>query len=400
MKRPALHRLALQSALLLSLSLLVLCTRVGAQTDAGPAAAPAESLALDLREEIQRIPVTVKNLYGREETKPIPLTVFRPPGEGPFPLVIFSHGRAPAEARAKQGRQRFEQVARYLVSKGFVVVVPTRMGYGETFGEFDPEDSGGCNQMRVAPMLAAASDQVLAALEHAKTLPYVDASRWVKMGQSVGGQTTLAVVARKPPGLVAAINFAGGSGGNPVDRPGKPCLPGNLEREFGSLAAASQLPTLWLYWENDLYWGPEVPKRWSQAWAKGGGTVQFHLFSAVGTDGHAGLGLDMNTWVPLVETYLATAGFNRPGLMQRPAATAYAALGELDKLPATTTNRETLYKRFLAAKLPRAFALGPDGAVGFASGDWALGKALGFCQSRRGKPCKLYAVDDDVVWTP
>jgi len=25
--------------------------------------------------------------------------------------------------------------------------------------------------------------------------------------------------------------------------------------------------------------------------------------------------------------------------------------------------------------------------------------ALGFCQ-RRGEPCKLYAVDDDVLWVP
>jgi hypothetical protein len=27
-----------------------------------------------------------------------------------------------------------------------------------------------------------------------------------------------------------------------------------------------------------------------------------------------------------------------------------------------------------------------------------LGRALGFCQAIRGLPCKLYAVDDDVVW--
>ena len=48
---------------------------------------------------------------------------------------------------------------------------------------------------------------------------------------------------------------------------------------------------------------------------------------------------------------------------------------------------------------PLAFAVGASGAAGWASGDWAMGRALGYCQ-RRGERCKLYAVDDDVVWVP
>ncbi len=377
-----------------------------AQTDPAPAAAPAaaapaaELVALDLREAVQRIPVTVKNLFGREETRTIPLTIFRPAGDGPHPLLVFSHGRAVSDRRAQQGRQRFEHQARYLVSKGFVVVVPTRVGYGETYGDFDPEDAGGCNVMRIAPLSQAASDQVLAAVAHAKTLPYVDATRWVAMGVSVGGLTTLAVAARNPPGLVAAVNFAGGTGGDPDNRPGSPCLPGNLERHWLGLAAQTPLPLLWLYWENDRYWGAEHPRRWAQAWEKGGGRLQFHMLPAVGADGHSGLGNDMNTWVPLVETFLAQAGFARPGSVARPAASGFAAIDEVDKVPTSPANRDNLYKRFLAAKGPRAFALGPNGVAGFATGDWALGRAIGFCQARRGLPCKLYAVDDEVVWVP
>lgn len=374
------------------------------QAAAQPAAPSdsAEVMAVDLREDIQRIPVTVKNLYGREETRTIPLTVFRPAGDGPFPLVIFSHGRAVSERRAQQGRQRFESLSRYLVGKGFVVFVPTRVGYGETYGDFDPEDSGSCNAPRLEPVSIAASDQVLATLAHAKTLPYVDASRWVAMGQSVGGLTTVAVAWRNPPGLVAAVNFAGGIGGNPDTRPGDPCQPGATERLWGAKAATATVPMLWLYWENDKYWGAENPKRWARAWADGGGRVEFHSLPAFGNDGHVGSGNDMDRWVPLVEAYLAKAGFTRSGLVPRPAPSGFAKLDEVDKLPAPATGpgaREALYRRFLAARPPRAFAIGPNGS-GFATGDWALGRALGFCQARRGQPCKLYAVDDDVVWTP
>jgi dienelactone hydrolase len=293
------------------------------------------------------------------------------------------------------------------VQKGFVVLVPTRVGYGDTYGgasgQFDPEDMGGCNNARPEAMATAASAQVLAAVEHAKTLPYVDASRWVAMGQSVGGLTTLAVAARNPPGLVAAINFAGGAGGNPTERPGQPCGTSALESLWRKQAATAPVPMLWLYWQHDLYWGAKQPQRWAAAWKDGGGTLDFQQLPPWGTepaDGHAGLGADMNTWVPLVEAYLARAGFARSGLVARPPASGFAQVAQQDAVPITPERRTQLYARFLQAKTPRAFAIGPGGVAAWASGDWAAGRALGNCQWRSGKTCKLYAVDDDVVWQP
>lgn len=379
------------------LAAVLACVAAWAAAQTVPAAEP---MALDLHEEILRLQVTVKDLYGREETRQIPLTTFRPSGDGPFPLVVMSHGRAVTDRRAQQGRQRFSVLARYLVSKGFAVFVPTRVGYGETYGDFDPENSGNCEQMRPQAAAQAAADQVLATVQHAKTLPWVDASRWVAMGQSVGGLTTLAVASRNPPGLVAAVNFAGGIGGNPSTRAGNPCGPTVLERLWRGQAATAKLPVLWLYWANDMYWGADWPRRWAGAWTEGGGTVQFHQLPAVGADGHDGLNADMDRWVPLVEAYLSTAGYTRSGVVPRPPATDFAKVDEIDKVPASPTARENFYQRFLAAKPPRAFAIGPGGAVGVASGDWALGRALGFCQAPRGRLCKLYAVDDEVVWAP
>lgn len=360
----------------------------------------AEPLALDLREDVQRLPVTVKDLYGREETRQIPLTIFRPAGDGPFPLVVMNHGRAVTDRRALQGRQRYETLARYLVSKGFVVMLPTRVGYGDTYGDFDPENTGGCDQMRPHAAAKAASDQVLATVRHAKTLPWVDVSRWVVMGQSAGGFTALAVAARNPPGLVAAINFAGGTGGNPETRTGNPCSPTVLARLWQGQAATAKAPMLWIYWHNDRYWGADWPRRWAEAWTDGGGLLDFHQLPAAGSDGHTGLSIDMERWVPLVEAHLAKVGFTQSGLVPRPPPSGYAQIDDTDKVPLPPAVRESFYPRFLAAKPPRALAIGPGGAVGYASGDWAPGKALGHCQAPRGRQCKLYAVDDDVVWTP
>lgn len=363
--------------------------------------APADEStpAQDLHEQVLRLPVTVKDGYGRQETKTIALTVFKPGGDGPFPLVIVSHGRANAERRAQQGRQRFEPLSRYLVHKGFVVLVPTRAGYGDTYGDFDPEDHGGCSVMRVEPLATAASDQVLATLQFARTLPYVDASRWVAMGQSVGGLTTVAVAARQPAGLVAAINYSGGSGGDPQHRPGRPCMPAQIEQLWRGQAASAQVPMLWLYWDNDQYWGADVPKRWHQAFTAGGGQAAMHMLPAVGNDGHGGIHVDMDRWVPIVERFLAAVGFTKSGVIARPPAANHGArLDDVAKVPTAQNYRNGAYRRFLDARLPRAFAIGPNGAVGWATGDWAMGRALGFCQRRAGERCKLYAVDDDVVW--
>jgi dienelactone hydrolase len=357
----------------------------------------SEIFAKDMREEIVRIDVTVKDLYNKQETKPVPITIYRPKGDGPFPLVVFNHGRAVTDKRAAQGRSRPEHLARYFVEKGFVVFAPTRIGYWETYGGFDPEDSGNCSNMRVEPMSIVASDQVLASVEYARTLPYIDASRWIVAGQSVGGLTTVATVGRNPKGLIGGINFAGGTGGNPDRTPGNPCGVAQIASYWGTIAKSSTVSMLWLYWQNDKFWGEKHPKNWHEKWLDNGGRAEFTMFPAVGEDGHGGLNIDMNSWLPVVDAYLNKLGFNKSAIIGKPQKSDFADINDLNKIPISDRAKENNYAKFLASKSPRAFAIGDSGATGYAFGDYATGKAIGFCQ-RSGQLCKLYAVDDDVVW--
>ncbi len=370
-------------------------------TQAQPVPEPGltvEVVAKDMREETVRIPVTVKDMYGRQETRTIPIIIFRPPGDGPFPLVVFNHGRAVTEKRATQGRNRPEHVARYLVAKGFVVMAPTRVGYAETYGDFDPEESGACRERRFEPMSIAASDQVLATVELAKTLPYVDASRWIVAGQSVGGLASVTTVGRNPPGLMGGINFAGGSGGNPDTQPGRPCSPNSIGGYWGSLAKTAKAPMLWLYWQNDKYWGEDYPRRWHMAWTDGGAQASFASFAPSGDDGHNGINSDMDHWLPVVDAFLGQLGFNQPAIATKPPATDFADISDVAKVPVSAKSQATAYAKFLESKPPRAFAVGNKGGWGYSYGDYAVGRALGFCQ-RSGQTCQLYAVDDKVVWT-
>ena len=375
-------------------AVVLLCAWIGAYAQRDD---PSAIVARDLHEEIVRVDVTVADLYGREETRPMPITIFRPDGGGPFPLVVFNHGRATTDRRATQGRSRPEAFARYLVAKGFVVLAPTRIGYWETYGSFDPESSGGCNDLRVEPMARAASDQVLATVAYAKTLPYVDASRWIVAGQSVGGLTSIATVGRRPAGLLAGINFAGGTGGNPERSPGRSCSPHRIEALYRGLGATSNVPMLWFYWPNDRYFGEDAPKAWFRAWSDAGGHGTFATFDPVGDDGHGGINADMDHWLPIVDRFLAKLGFTKTVGVRRPPATTFASLADVELLPAKSAGARAAYARFLDAKAPRAFAVGDRGAFGWATNDYVIGRALGFCR-RSGQTCRLYAVDGDVVW--
>lgn len=364
-------------------------------------AANQTPLARDLQEQVLEVAVTVQDLHGRRESRTIPVTVFRPQGAGPFPLLVLNHGRAssPAE-RAQTPRFRMEQQARYFVGKGFVVAVPTRVGYGQAQqGDFDPESSGRCTQPQIGPMSQAASDQVLAVVAQARQWPGVDASRWWVAGQSVGGLTSVATVMRAPDGLQAGINFSGGTGGNPKERPGQPCNPQQIAQHWQGGAGQAKVPMLWVYWENDQYWGPDIPKQWLQAYLRGGGQAQWLQLGPIAGDGHQGFSRDMDRWTVAVDEFLARQGITQAAVPAVPAATGFAPLQEGARVPVPASGQD-LYRRFLASPLPRAFAVGPAGQSGYATGDWAVGRALGFCQARSGLACRLYAVDDQVVWTP
>ena len=361
--------------LLLGLATALYLLALPAQGQEAASKPVAEVLAQDLREEVLRFEATVKDMFGRQETKPVPVTVYRPQGDGPFPLFVFNHGRAVEAKRAQQGRYRPEPLARYLVAKGFVVMVPNRIGYWETYGGFDPEYSG-CRS--IEPMSMAASDQVLATVSFARTLPYVDASRWLVGGISVGGLTSVATVGRAPEGLLGGINFSGGTGGNPDNHPGKPCNPYATTQYWGSIAKNAKVPMVWLYWENDKFWGPDIPKLWFQAWQDSGGQAQFAGLVAVGEDGHAGINLDMDHWLPVIDQFLQNLGFDAPAIVQTPSPSGFAAIADAGVVPVGASGK-VAYAKFLEMPVPRAFAVSSKGGFGFARGDYATGRALGNC---------------------
>ena len=243
--------------------------------------------------------------------------VFRPPGEGPFPVVIYSHGRSGTEVeRARTRPPVMQSHVRYWLDKGFAVVAPIRPGYGETGGA-DREDSGvrydifgNCwGPPGFGRAAAAARDAVLATLAWIRRQPWADASRIVLEGTSMGGLASIATAAVNPPGVMAYVNFAGGTGGDGSRAPGHSCGSADMQALMSIYGAMTHVPGLWLYAENDSYWGADWPRAWHRAFAAAGGAATFVMTDPVpGRDGHALLARGASLWRAHVDRFLELLG--------------------------------------------------------------------------------------------
>jgi len=82
-----------------------------------------------------------------------------------------------------------------------------------------------------------------------------------------------------------------------------------------------------------------------------------------------------------------------------PAQTGFAPVTNAAAVPYLKDSDRSEYEKYLTLRKPKAFVIAPDGAWFSASqGEDPLANALGAC-AKQHKGCRLYAVDDMVVWS-
>jgi pimeloyl-ACP methyl ester carboxylesterase len=92
---------------------------------------------------------------------------------------------------------------------------------------------------------------------------------------------------------------------------GSPREPDRLVEAMGSYGRTTAVPTLWLYAENDLFFGPSLAREMHAAFRRGGGAAELLVLPSFGSDGHHLFTLDTGIpqWAPAVDRFLATLGF-------------------------------------------------------------------------------------------
>ncbi len=368
------------------------------EADASASSGGAVVIDEKLGETIDKVTLSLRLLDGRVAQGDMVVTHFKPPGAGPFPAIVINHGRTSAK-RHDPPRVRMLPLVRFWVRRGFAVVVPTRVGYGGLGQQIDPEAMGRCANANYRAAVELMATQVVAASRYAGRLGHVDGSRVLALGVSYGGFGVIAATARTNPGFIAGINFVGGMGGSYKRRPGEPCRGESITEIAGKLGARARVPTLWLYSENDVLWGRDWPRRWYDAYRLAGGNAEFVAFPPIGDNGHRLMSKGFRHWRPVVDRFVRKLGFKAPRADSNLQGSGYARLDDVDRVPHLSDEARTRgYERFLSVDVPRAFAVSPSGAWAWRRGTDAASAALRSCQQRARLPCRLYAVDDRVVW--
>src|SRR5262245_53894367 len=272
-------------------------------------ASPRSELDATLREAVHSVPVPGTG-------SSIVVTSFRPPGNGPFPWIVLSHGTATtAAANRAIGRYRPLPPIREWLHRGYAVVVPVRRGYGASGGEHFADAYGSCAAPDFRRAGEGAALDLLATVAWAKAEPDLDARRWLLVGQSAGGFASIYTATKHPDGLVAVLAFALGRGGDPQKRPGEPCASDQMAVLFAAIAPHVRVPVLWFYAENDQYIGPRVQKLWFESFRSAGGRGELVVIPPFPE--RQGHGVFPSTrgiplWTDAVSRFFATYGLAPP----------------------------------------------------------------------------------------
>ena len=258
-----------------------------------------------IQEEVWALPVTLPTIA----------YVVRPAGRGPFPLAIMNHGVSlNQQERSFFPLVEFRDAAMWFARRGYMVVAPTGAGYGA--GALDEPERGlyslfyskigYCDNpnFRDAGLAVALLDKWI--IDYMTNQKLIVPNNVIVIGQSAGGWATIALSSQNFPEIRALITFAAGRGGRVGGKPNNNCAPDQLVTATGEFGRTARAPMLWIYIENDTFFGPALSKRMHEAYSNAGGSAEYHLLPPFGSDGHFLIDSPdaIPIWAPLVGAFL------------------------------------------------------------------------------------------------
>jgi dienelactone hydrolase len=317
----------------------------------------------------------------------------RPPGNGPFPLAVVTHGteKEAEEAFRATRPESYIGIAEEMARRGWAVAVVIRRGYGRSGGAYE-EAVGRCKTADYVKAGNATADDLQATINALSRMPVADARQIVAIGYSSGGLGVMALAARTVSGLKGVVSFSGGRGARP---PNADCEE-RLVAAYATFGGSAKIPSVWLYAEGDSFFRPELIRFLYKTYNDNGGRATLHLLTGVEGDGHT---LFRRRNIPLWREPLDA--FLRSN--ELPTWT----LGPPDHCPERTPPVRLggkglrSWQGYLCGESYKAFALSQeeDDRTGYAydwpSTDVARKEAIRYCVGDRPeRKCNVVATDD------
>jgi dienelactone hydrolase len=342
-----------------------------------------------LRTDLIKIPIVVPDSDG--EIVQLEAMVVRPDDDEPHPLAVINHGTPRATSEVKtMSPYGLWGPARVFAQRGWAALVVLRRGYGASEGGW-ADQSGSCANPDYIRGADVGADDIVAAVTYMRAQPYVRKDKWIAVGASAGGLATLAVSARMPQGLAAAIVFAPGRGSISPD---ELCHEERLTHTFAYFGRTSRAPILWISAENDHFFGPRVVNEWTDAFSGTGGHLTFVPVGAFGEDGHYLFGTrdGFPIWEPIVDRFLAANDLTLRDSVIEVEPPYVAPPTNLD------AKGRNVFEGYLAEGPNKAFAVAGDGSWGWAAGRRSVNDArrvaLEYCQKYAKDSCAIANVNN------
>lgn len=231
-------------------------------------------------------------------------TLYMPPGQGPFPVVIFHHGSSGGPI-PPHSTEKARGLGEHLAARGIATLVPMRRGRGRSEGS-NGEEPSACTPDAARRGLQYASEAVDATYDYLERQPWAAMDKIVLAGHSRGGMLAAVYAARHPGRSAGVINF---SGGWKDDR----CGPVDVNLPlFEEAASRTTVPVLFLYARGDAFYGDDAIRRYAGAYRSMAAGFTFKLLDVQGINGHQLFHRAMPLWQDSVDAFLDRLSPARP----------------------------------------------------------------------------------------
>ncbi len=251
--------------------------------------------------------------------------LFRPEGEGRFPLVILMHGSCGKRCSRRYKESRLSSPAKVFARSGYAAYTFNRIGYGHSTGyEWNDhrsfEGMGYCRKQKYIQSARGSGLQIRLVIEALvrQKLKYVDTGKILAVGQSGGGLAVFGLTEGPKPhehlaGLKGVISTAGALGGGCAngDYLGSHFFNENMVEMYKTFGRKSKMPVLMVYAKND----PRTVRAasWRDAYNEGGTKARLIILPDQGPspkEGHRFFYRSWSTeaWKPHFNAFLSSLG--------------------------------------------------------------------------------------------
>lgn len=244
-----------------------------------------------------------------EDDKQIQLetVLFRPQGDGPFPLAVINHGSTGSGRDAKAFKNTWINawLADVLNEHGYMVAFPQRRGRGKSTGLYDEgfhdnRDEGyTCDRTLSIAGADRALDDLQAAVTALQERDDITADRVLLGGQSRGGALAISFAGMHNKSIKGVINFVGGWSGELCKTARE--INHNIFKRGGNFKG----DTIWLYGQQDPFYSIEHSRSNFNAFKEAGGIGEFYEYKVRGQNNGHWLMFIPPLWQAQLEQYLS-----------------------------------------------------------------------------------------------